>query len=64
MNKFYESNNEKEMKKLVKESKGFNLNQIVITASSPDWIDYAIYKNYNNDKRLGIKPIETGRLEV
>lgn len=71
MNKFYNvglnqtvESNLKEMKKLVKAATGYSLNQISIDAFDTDSVNYSIYKNLDNDKRLGIQAITTGRLEV
>jgi hypothetical protein len=71
MNKFYTvglnqtpKNNIEEMKKLVKAATKYDLNQISIDAYTESFIDYSIYKNQVNDKRLGIPAIVSGRLEV
>ena len=52
-----------ELKKKVKESTGYNLNQIDIIAYSDNFIDYDIYKN-ENSKLLGHKKINEGRITL
>jgi hypothetical protein len=64
MNNNYENNNINEMKKLVKSSTGYNLKQIQINAYTPQFIDYSIFENLDNDIKLGIPPINKGRLTV
>jgi hypothetical protein len=64
MNIYYESGNISEMKKLVKSSTGYCLKQIRIDAYTPDFIDYSVFKDLDNDTRLGRTAINAGRLEV
>lgn len=52
-----------EMKREVNNKTGYNLNQIDIVAFGEDFIDYNIYENYENDYRLGKKPINSGTIK-
>ena len=52
-----------EMRKEVKKATGYNLNQIDIVSFSNEEIHYSIYKNYENDSRLGRDPISSGIIE-
>ena len=52
-----------EMKMVVKEATGYNLNQIDIISFTDTEIDYNIYKNYENDSRLGKAPIDIGTVK-
>lgn len=50
------------LRKEVKSQTNYNLNQIDITSFTAEFINYTIYKNYENDKRTGRQPIKNGRI--